>query len=432
MQTKFLTIIIPILLIVLAGCKKEDGVILQVNIQQMTFDFEGNPSSEINLTISGNTDWIVFSDKDWCEPDIHKGSGDKKITLSVGKNALFSEREATITIMAVSSSLSRLVSIKQNGSSLDVAAQIPDDNFRAYCLANFDSNKDGKLSLVETETVQVIEVPNKNILSLEGIAYFGRLHSLNCSNIPTGWENEWTPIYENPNIIASLDLSENTELEELDCSALSIKANNLALNISQNTQLKKLICFSNRLWALDVSPFSELEYLDCHLASIASLDLSRNRKLKTVICGQNPNMATLDLTLCPDLMRLDCFANSLRDLNLSANKKLIDLNCGANHLSGIDLSLNTELKRLDLSVNLMSSVDLSYNLKLEELYCSGRFYELDISANRSLKVLDCPRAFWLTTIYVWDDFDFETPSNSIPSISIPEYGASFALKPKNV
>ena len=79
---------------------------------------------------------------------------------------------------------------------------IPDANFKAYLLANFqiNLNKDNEISLAEaTNTTAIISVRDKAITNLKGIEAFVNITSLRCDK----------------NFITSLDLSKNTKLTNL-------------------------------------------------------------------------------------------------------------------------------------------------------------------------------------------------------------------------
>ncbi|MDR0796860.1 MAG: hypothetical protein LBE79_12570, partial [Tannerella sp.] len=58
---------------------------------------------------------------------------------------------------------------------------IPDANFKAYLVANFDTNGDGEISQAEAAQVKVIECTDKPLSSLEGIEHFTALEELDCS-----------------------------------------------------------------------------------------------------------------------------------------------------------------------------------------------------------------------------------------------------------
>ena len=83
------------------------------------------------------------------------------------------------------------------------AANFPDDEFRNYVKDNWDGDDDGTLSgaeiAAEIAAVNSADVHDKSIQSLKGIEHFTKLKILNCSI----------------NRLTSLDVSQNTKLEEL-------------------------------------------------------------------------------------------------------------------------------------------------------------------------------------------------------------------------
>ena len=84
-----------------------------------------------------------------------------------------------------------------------------------------------------------------------------------------------------------------------------------AIDLSQNTQLTKLICPNNRLTSLDVSKNTRLEKLDCYHNNLGSLDVSKNTQLTY----------------------LNCFSNLLSSLDVSQNTQLTDLYCYDNNFT---------------------------------------------------------------------------------------------------
>ena len=83
-----------------------------------------------------------------------------------------------------------------------ILIEIPDANFKAYLLENFDKNKDGNISLAEASWVKEIDCSNRNIQNLSGIEKFMELESLNCSN----------------NQLDELELQYNKKLNRLICT----------------------------------------------------------------------------------------------------------------------------------------------------------------------------------------------------------------------
>ena len=83
-----------------------------------------------------------------------------------------------------------------------IIVEIPDPNFKAYLLENFDTNKDGNISLSEAKAVKEIDCSNRNIKDLTGIEKFENLESLNCNN----------------NQLDELELRYNKKLNRLVCT----------------------------------------------------------------------------------------------------------------------------------------------------------------------------------------------------------------------
>ena len=80
--------------------------------------------------------------------------------------------------------------------------EIPDANFKAYLLENFDTNKDGNISLSEAKVIKEIDCSNRGIYALTGIEKFENLEKLNCAN----------------NNLGELELRYNKKLNRLVCT----------------------------------------------------------------------------------------------------------------------------------------------------------------------------------------------------------------------
>ena len=76
-------------------------------------------------------------------------------------------------------------------------------------------------------------------------------------------------------------------------------ANLTAIDVSKNTQLRLLGCYSNQLSSLDLSKNTELFLLSCSDNKLTSLDISKKSKLKELYCYDNNfTTATLDDIYC--------------------------------------------------------------------------------------------------------------------------------------
>ena len=143
----------------------------------------------------------------------------------------------------------------------DVCVQMKDDAFASYCRSEFDTDKDGKVSMKEASLAEIIDIKEKGISSLKGLNYFFNLKTLDCSQ----------------NDLSTLDISGNPSLNRLYCSKNKLKS----LNLSKNTRLLYLSASDN---------------------DITSLDLSNNRKLSLLICSGN-RLSSLDISMLHWLSR---------------------------------------------------------------------------------------------------------------------------------
>jgi hypothetical protein len=172
----------------------------------------------------------------------------------------------------------------------DICTQMEDITFRNFCYENFDTDKDGKVSMTEADAVSQIKVFALGIESLTGIEYFTNLTALNC----------------NFNKLSSLDVSKCTNLTELNCSSNEL----VSLNVSNCTHLNVLDCHSNQLTSLDVSGCADLVTLGCQKNELTSLNVNGCVNLETLRCYHN-KLTTLDVSTCANLSTLDCSDNPL-------------------------------------------------------------------------------------------------------------------------
>ena len=253
------------------------------------------------------------------------------------------------------------------------AIPIADANFKAYLVANFDTNGDGEISSSEAKQVTTIYVTTDDIYSLDGIEYFTNLTQLTCC----GNFNEGK--------LSSIVLSNNSQLNLLNCSGNQLTE----LNIRNCTQITNLQCNKNSLSQLDLSNNIQLIDLNCWENQLTELNLSNNTKLTELNCGLN-QLTQLDLSNNVQLIYLNCSENQLTELNLSNNTKLTELYCGLNQLSQLDLNNNTDLTSLSCYNNQFTQIDLSRNTKLTDLECfNNELTQLDLSNNNELISLNC-------------------------------------------
>ncbi|MEY3451596.1 MAG: hypothetical protein RL711_1422 [Bacteroidota bacterium] len=174
---------------------------------------------------------------------------------------------------------------------------IPDDNFRAALLNNFDINTtdDGKISYAEAEAlVGTIDVHDQNISSLVGLEAFKNITEFYC-------------YYNN---ISTLDVSNNTALSIIGCNYNALTSvvfganDNLevfnaahnqltTIDVSMNSALDSLYLEDNLLTSLDVSSNGSLTYLNCNTNELTALDVSNNTLLDHFDCSLNANLTCI-------------------------------------------------------------------------------------------------------------------------------------------
>ncbi len=179
-------------------------------------------ASSFKLKATLNADWTLVSSQSWCKiSSVNGGAGTIEITVDVDANNTTQARTAVLTFRAGSSKKS--YTIKQNKFIVQVS--FADDNFKNFCITNFDTDKDGVVSIDEAAAVTTMNISNKGIASLAGIESFTSLQTLNCSN----------------NSISSIDLTSLSALTSLNC------ANNklTILDIQYNTNLTTFDCTGN-------------------------------------------------------------------------------------------------------------------------------------------------------------------------------------------
>lgn len=183
------------------------------------------------------------------------------------------------------------------------AAAFLDDNFRKYVLSEIDTNKDGILTPEEAAAVTEIRTNRMEISNYSGIENFVNLKILDVSNAFPG-----------------------------------------------NTVT---------VWTLNLSRCPNLEELYCNEAHLRSINVTKNPKLRILMCDGNYEMSTLDVTNNPELYILHCANNHLSQLDISNNPELYELFCNDNMIQILDISKNKKISehRYGKGVKLIKSED---------------------------------------------------------------------------
>ena len=345
----------------------------------------------VDVTLQHNIDFeIKINETDtWITQIETRALQENQLRFNISENTTGAERIGKIMIANTQQNISQTITITQ--SAIPVL-DIPDPNFKAYLVANYDQNSDNEISRFEIEKLKSLIVSSLGIASLEGIEHFTNLEGLACDN----------------NSLTELDLSKNTQLTELTCGYnkisklilppnaekmtwLSCGDNKLTgkLDCSNWVNLTNLNCHTNNFTALDLTGCSELIGLSCGNNNLTSLNVQDCSNLTTLQCGGN-KLSSLDISMCSKISLLYCQGNKLTSLTLGNASTLRDLNCSRNQLSSLIVTNCTNLIQLECGYNNLSSLDINMCPKLSSLYCQNNILTLlTLDDASTLQALDC-------------------------------------------
>ena len=427
-----------------AGVKASGKAVINVNSTQLEMDDNSKPSVKLDcpdVKLSAQPTDFHFVVPAQIYP------GGFTLTIATDKGDVVKTLKSDITL-----DRSVLYPIEAFECKIDSKENIifEDANFKAYLVANFDTDGDGEISKEEALAITKIIVGTKDIESLAGIEHMADLTELRCEGPWSFFEPEEDPegklktldvsknvnltiLYCGFNQLTSLDVTNNPKIEQLRCAG-----NNLnSLDVSKNTELIEFEAYNNRLSSIDVSNNPELEYIDLTNNQIKSIDVSNNPELDYIDLTNN-QIKSIDVSKNLKLERITCSDNKLTSIDVTNNQKLTKLNISGNSIVEIDLGNNPELKHLICNKNKISELELSNNKKLERLNVNDNnlasltvnccpeieilnannnlIKEMDISELTSLSDFYCS-GNPLETLYVFDGqidalFEKEIPSTT--------------------
>lgn len=406
-----------------AGVKASGKAVINVNSTQLEMDDNSKPSVKLDcpdVKLSAQPTDFHFVVPAQIYP------GGFTLTIATDKGDVVKTLKSDITL-----DRSVLYPIEAFECKIDSKENIifEDANFKAYLVANFDTDGDGEISKEEALAITKIIVGTKDIESLAGIEHMANLTELRCEGPWSIFEPEEDPegklktldvsknvnltiLYCGFNQLTSLDVTNNPKIEQLRCAG-----NNLnSLDVSKNTELIEFEAYNNRLSSIDVSNNPELEYIDLTNNQIKSIDVSKNLKLGRITCSDN-KLTSIDVTNNQKLTKLNISGNSIVEIDLGNNPELNYLYCEKNKISELELSNNKKLKRLNVNDNNLTSLTVNCCPEIKTLKANNNLIkEMDISELTSLFDFYCS-GNPLETLYVFDGqidalFEKEIPSTT--------------------
>lgn len=254
-------------------------------------------------------------------------------------------------------------------------------------------NGDGFLSESEVAYITKLRFYNLDIKDFTGIEYLTAITELKIDN------NPFTAINLSNNTklrkvrisscpIKSLDVSACKELVELDlrtdeqletvnaegCAKLeelfAYECRLSELNIKGCYGLKNLQCIGNQLTSLDLSDYTKLEQVYCDRNKITDLVVPANGGALTVLFLTRNQMSSFDVSGLKNLKTLSCEINLMTTLKVDGCPKLETLNCYNNQLTSLEVKECPALKELNCDNNKLTSLDVSKLTPLTKLFCS--------------------------------------------------------------
>lgn len=357
-----------------AGVKASGKAVINVNSTQLEMDDNSKPSVKLDcpdVKLSAQPTDFHFVVPAQIYP------GGFTLTIATDKGDVVKTLKSDITL-----DRSVLYPIEAFECKIDSKENIifEDANFKAYLVANFDTDGDGEISYEEALAITMIDVDTDNIESLAGIEHMANLTELNCEGpfVMSGYEPE-----EGRGKLKTLDVSKNTKLTKLYCGFNQFSS----LDLTSNVLLERLRCAGNDLNNLDVSKNTELTRLTAYNNHLSSIDVNNNTKLEVIDLSNN-QIKSIDISKNESLATFNCDDNLLTELDPSNNQKLTNIYCSNNNLSSINVRKNQKLAKLVIIGNNIPQIDLRNNSELTHLFCEkNKISELDLSNNTKLRQL---------------------------------------------
>lgn len=310
------------------------------------------------------------------------------------------------------------ISNRYSGSTLDVSqlTELEYLNCSNNNLTALNVSKNAALETLDCSGNKLTELDVSKNAALETLdCYYNKLTELDVSK-----NAALRSLHCIENKLTSLDVSGLKNLEMLLCG--DIDATLTSLDFSGCTSLTVLRCgsFGKGMWAhslssLDVSELTELTQLDCDGGLLTSLDLSHNSKLESLSCGDN-KLTDLNLSKLPNLTHLACYDNQLKSLDLSHQNELTYLSCDNNQLSSLNVSNLSELETLYCSNNQLTTLDVSKNPNIKYLYCNNNdLASLILSSDFDASYLNCTNNYLSSKDNIigfdWDKYEANPSSH---------------------
>ena len=190
-------------------------------------------------------------------------------------------------------------------------------------LSTLNLSNNANLTMLSAGNNQLTSINLEKQIKLESLSIeVNRLTSLNLANNP-----RLTELFCHFNNLSSLDISKNSKLQMLWCHANQLTS----LDVTHCPDLISLWCGNylgetgiignNHLTSIDLRQNTNLEDFSCYYSSLSVLDVSQNIELKTLEISNNP-ITEIDLSHNPLLEELWSYSCLFTTLDVSNSPNL--------------------------------------------------------------------------------------------------------------
>ena len=194
------------------------------------------------------------------------------------------------------------------------------------------------------------------------------LQTLECSSVTVEKLNlsklkklETVTLYLHGGNLQKLNLKKCSGIKTLLVISDTVKE----VKLKDAKRLENIRLVAGALETLDLSTNTGLKVLDCSAAQLSSLDVRNNKKLEKIDCNGNLQLTKLKVKGCTKLKNIRCYNTALTRLNVKKNPNLRKLYCNQTGISALNLKNNKKLKTLVCSETNIQNLDLS-NTKIRD------------------------------------------------------------------
>lgn len=345
--------------------------------------------------------------------NLNNGIGTSKMIVSSGASSFVADLEANHSIK----NNTGVIGAYEYSTATSCVVTIPDAALKADIISNgssggIDTNNDGEIQCSEatayTGRLTLTGLIAGNWSDPTGLEAFTEITGLvfssattNLNNIDLTAHTKIESLNINGEGFTSIEISTLTSLADLRVVSLQQLT---AINISNLVALREFNLSFTKVSSLDFSGLTNLEKITLrNNNSLPAFTLLNNNSL-VAIDASNSSLNNMHLTNAPNLevLSLGGNSNTIATLDLTQNTALTTLILGQNNLTTLDLTKNVSLEDLYISQNNLTTLDLSKNSNLEYITIedTNSITDLDLSANGFLLEVVLNRNSGLTSLNI--------------------------------